>query len=156
MNKKLLTENLAKKVKSLVVESALSEEMQRDAYDAIMEYRVATNNLTAMPTKVDLDRAEFATYYKKWDESTILIQSLGKIIDSPYFKSIVKMGKRAVPYILECIRKQPDIIVLALEPILGYSVLPKDRKIIPIDEQCEIWSDYFKKNKNALSTEIVS
>lgn len=156
MNKKSLIENLAKDVKTMLVESSLNEELHHDAYDAIMEYRLSTNNLKSTLTDADLDRAEFAANYKKWDESTMLLPSLSKIVQSPYFNAIIKMGKRAVPYILECIEKHSDIIVLALEEILGYSVLPKERKIISIDEQCEIWIDYFKKNKNVLSTKNAS
>ena len=105
---------------------------------------------------MDLNRAEFYTFYKKWEESTILLQSLHKIVESPYYNAIIKMGKRAIPYILECIEKNPDIIVLSLEEILGYSILPKNQKIIDIEKQCEIWKNYFKKNNSVLSTEIIS
>lgn len=156
MNKKNLIENLAKRVKTLVVESTLNENIKQDTYNEIMEYRIATNNLETTPTFIDLNRAEFYTYYKKWEESTILLESLHKIVESPYYNAIIKMGKRAIPYILECIKKNPDIIVLSLEEILGYSILPKNQKIIDIEKQCEIWKNYFKKNNTVLSTEIVS
>ena len=92
---------------------------------------------------MDKNRAEFTTHYRRWRESTILLQSMKEILESPHYNAIIKMGERAVPFVLEHIQYHPDMLVLSLEEILGFSVLPSDRKIIPIDEQCRIWIKYF-------------
>lgn len=94
-----------------------------------------------------MERSEFYTYYKNWRESTMLYQSIDKILDSPHYRAIINMGKRAVPYILEQIQERPDMIVFALRKILGFTVIPKNRKIVPVDEQCRMWINHFKKNK---------
>ena len=93
-----------------------------------------------------MKRAEFYTHYKNWRESTIIEQSMDKILDSPHYQAIINMGEQAVPYILEQIQERPDMVVFALRKILGFTVIPKNRKIVPVDEQCRMWINYLRKN----------
>ena len=85
-----------------------------------------------------MKRAEFYTHYKRWRESTMLYQNMDKILDSSLYQAIINMGKQAVPYILEQIQERPDMVVFALRKILGFTVIPKNRKIVPVDEQCRL------------------
>lgn len=156
MQRKKLVESLARKVKEFVNDTSLTEDVQKSYYETLMEYRIAKNDFASELTLTDLERAEFYTHYKHWRESTMLYQSIDKILDSSHYRAIINMGKRAVPYILEQIQERPDMVVFALRKILGFTVIPKNRKIVPVDEQCRMWINYFKKNKTVLTTEFAS
>lgn len=145
-NKKLLTEQLAKRVKTFVT-SSLNEEFQKDVYNAIMEYRIVQKDYDTELTDDDLNRARFQILYDKWFDETYILSNTELILTHPAFREIVAMGEPAVKYILEKLEERPSFIMYALPEILGYSITnwKEDNKILSLDEQCKKWKTHLKK-----------
>ena len=87
------------------------------------------------------DRLEFYRHYQKWDDETFFKSSLNEIFSHPDYKAIVKMGKRAVPFIVEVLERQPDYIVQALADIKGYK--PKVETSL-VSDLCKKWLKILK------------
>ena len=66
--------------------------------------------------------------------------------DSGYFDEIVKMGKDAVPYILEELKKGPSQIVHALDLIYPGKV--QYEGFVPLKMVCETWISILSKTEN--------
>lgn len=99
---------------------------------------------------VDDHRAIFDNYYTKWEEETAIMSRGDEIFSDPNYQAIVAMGKDAIPFIKEKIRKQPDPIVNALNEITGETI--RDRSIMSrrkgftsLNRACKLWLRQLKK-----------
>lgn len=59
----------------------------------------------------------FNYHYDRWILDTGPLSSIHAIIDNEHFRQIVKMGKPAVPYIVEKMKTDQSLVYLALEQI---------------------------------------
>ena len=77
----------------------------------------------------------FKSNFESWNAVNSLHASSN--IDNVYFKQIVKMGKEAVPFIYEELKKGPTDLVYALDEIFGRPI--KYNGFVPLKKSCEIW-----------------
>ena len=64
-------------------------------------------------------------------------------VDNAYFREIVNMGRRAVPYIYKELKKGPTDLVYALDAIFDYHI--KYEGFVPLEKSCEIWLSILQK-----------
>lgn len=79
----------------------------------------------------------FMRYYERWSQETCFLSSAKAIIEHEDFKSIVSMGKDAVPFILAEIKETPSHLVWALNLIFNRKI--SDRPNLTITEACKLW-----------------
>lgn len=84
-----------------------------------------------------IKKRSFMRYYERWSQETSFLSSAKAIIDHEDFKSIVSMGKDAVPYILAEIKENPSHLVWALNLIFNRKI--SDRQNLTITEACKLW-----------------
>lgn len=95
--------------------------------------------------KLDMAASSTFSTFKSNLDSWNAVNSLyaSSNIDNVYFKQIVKMGKDAVPYIYEELKKGPTDLVYALDEIFGRPI--KYNGFVPLKKSCEIWLSILKK-----------
>ena len=77
----------------------------------------------------------FKSNVESWNAANLLHSSSN--IDNVYFKEIVKMGKEAVPFIYEELKKGPTDLVYALDEIFGRPI--KYNGFVSLKQSCDIW-----------------
>lgn len=87
------------------------------------------------------DRVVFLQNLKYWNDMTN-IMSVNNF-DNSYFESIVKMGRNAVPFIVEELEKKPTPLVHALDMIFPGVV--KYNGYISLKDACDTWLSILKK-----------
>lgn len=65
----------------------------------------------------------FYSHLQKWRSETYYSSSATELQEHPSFKAIVKLGKRVIPLVLDDLRRQPSLLILALHKITGESVV---------------------------------
>lgn len=83
------------------------------------------------------ERRKFYNYYNSWMEQTQFLSSVSDIIRHQDFQSIIAMGQRAVPYIIEEIKIKPSTLVWALNIIFQRKIT--DNPKATIDDACRLW-----------------
>lgn len=83
------------------------------------------------------ERRKFYNYYNSWMEQTQFLSSVSDIIGHQDFQSIIAMGQRAVPYIIEEIKVNPSTLVWALNIIFQRKIT--DNPKATIDDACRLW-----------------
>lgn len=94
-----------------------------------------------MGIKEPPSRETFLNYLNEWKKETEF-SSLNNL-DNHNFKSIVNMGRDAVPYILLEIEKKPSQLVHALDLIFPGVV--KYNGFVSLEKTCEAWISILKK-----------
>lgn len=146
MNKKKTVE-LASQVKNILESeerSYMSKRHKEQIYMNVMNE--ATSMMKRKPEATQsivinqrvIDRAEFDYYYDNWQQETSIHSNLSIVFSNDYFKRIVAMGKRAVPFIYEKIREDVNFVVNALPEIYSKNVTDK-KGYIDFDEYCALW-----------------
>ena len=105
----------------------------------MMKYKPVKHPVVVQKSQQELDREEFERHYNAWRYETIIHSSTRKIFGNQHFHSIMKMGKRAVPFIYEIIKKQEDFVVHALPEIYQCNI-SEPGKFIGITKICELWT----------------
>ena len=85
-----------------------------------------------------IPKAKFIAEYQAWKTET-QFSSTGHGFDNEHYRNIVAMGKGAVSYIHEIIKKNPDPIAYALEEILKDEVKVKIDGFMALDAYCKMW-----------------
>lgn len=93
-------------------------------------------NTNTYQSQKEKDKMEFYKHFDKWNVDTYVKSSFKEIFSHPDYKAIVDMGERAVPFIIEVIKNQPDYIVQALNDIKGYK--PKTKTSL-VTDLCKEW-----------------
>lgn len=112
--------------------------------NSIQNPKFAINNkVITMDIKAD-DRVMFENYYSTWERETAFYSRGDQIFSNPNYLAIVEMGEKAVPFIKEKIRKQPDLIVNALQDITGESIIDnsiisKYKGFTSLKRACKLW-----------------
>lgn len=83
------------------------------------------------------ERRKFYNYYNSWMEQTQFLSSVSDIIRHQDFQSIIAMGQKAVPYIIEEIKIKPSTLVWALNIIFQRKIT--DNPKATIDDACRLW-----------------
>lgn len=94
---------------------------------------IATNEGEYIQT--DSDRCTFETNLDYWN-SEIRFSSSNNF-DNSYFDEITNMGSKAVPFILEELKKGPTQLVYALQCIFPGKVKCKGN--VSLERICEVW-----------------
>lgn len=72
--------------------------------------------------------SRFRRLLRTWRAATAYVSSLDEMFEHPAFASIVQMGGKVVPLIIDELRRNPDLIVGALPIITGEDpVTERDR-----------------------------
>lgn len=97
------------------------------------------------PKELDMtDSSAFSTFmsnYNSWNAANMILSSSN--IDNVYFKEIVRMGKDAVPYIYEELKKGPTDLVYALDEIFGHPIGYDG--FVPLKQSCDLWLSILQK-----------
>lgn len=108
--------------------------------------------LSAMRSEAGKDAEEldmnsssaFSTFKNNLESLNALnMLSASNNVDNIYFQQIVKMGKEAVPYIYEELKKGPTDLVYALDEIFGRPI--KYNGFVPLEQSCKIWLSILSK-----------
>lgn len=89
------------------------------------------------------DASTFISNYESFKTANAL--SSVSNVDNVYFREIVKMGRRAVPFIYEEMKKGPTDLVYALDEIFGHPI--KYNGFMPLKQSCELWISILKKTE---------
>lgn len=89
------------------------------------------------------EKLRFQYLYESWRAQTKFMSSPESIITNSNFQSIVKMGRSAVPLILDEISAEPSTLVWALNIIYKHKISDNPKTTIP--EACRLWLNLFKK-----------
>ncbi len=99
------------------------------------------NDFETLDTEESEALATFRGNYETWNALNAMSSSSN--FDNAYFKEIVNMGKKAVPFIYEELKKGPTDLVYALEAIFDYPI--KYEGFVPLEKSCEIWLSILQK-----------
>jgi len=91
-------------------------------------------------------RALFEQYYSEWKADTEFLSNLNGAEGHRAFVKICSMGHRAIPFIREKIKAEPDPIVDALEYILPGAELYFDVAVPNLADVCAAWDSYLDKS----------
>lgn len=82
-------------------------------------------------------KLRFEAALQGWKERTMFVSSARQIVTDKGFQEIVQMGEKAVPFIIQEIKKTPSSLVWALNIIYQKKIssLPQ----ITITEACKLW-----------------
>lgn len=83
----------------------------------------------------------FKSNFESWNAANSLHSSSN--IDNVYFKEIVKMGKLAVPFIYDELKKGPTDLVYALDEIFGRPI--KYNGFVSLKQSCDTWLSILTK-----------
>ncbi|MDO6818090.1 hypothetical protein [Zobellia sp. 1_MG-2023] len=91
----------------------------------------------------------FESLVHSWEKNTIFSSSMTGIIEDHNFQEILKMGKDAIPLIINEINKKPSQLVWALNIITDSSL--KTRQRLTLTEACKRWVKLFNSGKIPLN-----
>jgi len=94
---------------------------------------------------IDMSGSSDASTFISNYESFKTVNALSSVsnVDNVFFREIVKMGRRAVPFIYEEMKKGPTDLVYALDEIFGHPI--KYNGFMPLKQSCELWISILKK-----------
>lgn len=90
-----------------------------------------------------ISRIRFERYLANWENETFFLSSVEQIVNNENFKSIVSLGIKSVPFIVEELERKPSVLVWALNFIYNKKI--SNNPSITITEACKLW---VKKLKN--------
>lgn len=105
------------------------------------------SNLGKQSKELDLEEsAIFSTFVSNY-ESFIAANAMSSVsnMDNVYFREIVKMGRKAVPYIYRELQKGPTDLVYALDEIFGHPI--KYSGFVPLKQTCDTWISILKQTE---------
>jgi hypothetical protein len=103
---------------------------------------------------VKLDNDLFENFYLQdkfnslvnlWKENTIFESSISNIIEEENFKKILELDKKAIPFIIDKIDREPSVLVWALNLITGKSMSSSGRETI--EQVCKKWVKAYREGK---------
>jgi hypothetical protein len=71
-----------------------------------------------------IQESRFRELLRQWKEATLLISSITDIATHPAYQQIIGMGQRALPWIFNELRREPDQWFWALKAITGEDPVP--------------------------------
>ena len=110
----------------------------------MMKYKPVKQTPIVHKNQYNLDYEEFERHYNAWRYDTIIHSDPEIIFENQHFQSIIKMGKRAVPFIYKILSKQDDFVVCALAEIYCCN-LSKPGKYLGIANLCKMWKQKLER-----------
>lgn len=97
------------------------------------------------PLELDLSQSTDASIFNSNYASFKAENELCSVsnVDNAYFREIVNMGRRAVPYIYKELKKGPTDLVYALDIIFDHPI--KYPGFIPLKQSCDLWLSILRK-----------
>ncbi|MFP3089966.1 hypothetical protein LQZ21_06520 [Treponema sp. TIM-1] len=102
---------------------------------------IETEKPAKKPTVASGTDNAFQRYYQKWEEETALMPS-SDMFENANYKAIIAMGWKAVPYIIEQLRKKPCQLFNALRQITGVYPI-KSGHVGLMDEMAKDWIEWY-------------
>lgn len=92
------------------------------------------------------ESSELSTFVSNY-ESFMAENAISSVsnMDNVYFREIVKMGYKAVPYIYSELLKGPTDLVYALDEIFGHPI--KYSGFVSLKQTCETWISILKQTE---------
>lgn len=82
-------------------------------------------------------KSKFQALLEGWKRNTVLMSSPNDIVNDENFREIVKMGRAAVPSIIEELSAEPSPLVWALNFIYGRKISTNPNTTI--SQACKLW-----------------
>ena len=108
--------------------------------NTVLNSRITSQYINSVDNFAEMamsDRRKFYNHYETWEEETRYLSSVNAIINQQDFLSIVSMGPRAVPYIVEVIKTRPSTLVWALNMIFQRKITSNPNATIV--DACKLW-----------------
>lgn len=86
----------------------------------------------------------FRYLVKWWKEETKFSSSMTEIINHPAYKGIIWLGDKAIPFILDELKREPNHYFAALKQITGKDPVPEEFRG-NMDEMTRIWIKELEK-----------
>lgn len=102
------------------------------------------------PFELDMSSSTDASIFNSNYESFKAENELCSVsnVDNAYFREIVKMGRRAVPFIYKELLKGSTDLVYALDTIFDHPI--QYSGFVPLKQSCDLWISILKKTETAL------
>lgn len=84
----------------------------------------------------------FFEHLQKWEEETMGLSSINKIISNKNFQWIISNNRLVVPLIIEEIDKNPSTLVWSLNIIFGHKI--SNDPNLTIREACKLWVKHLR------------
>lgn len=110
------------------------------AFGASVTVEDAHGREKAVDTRQTDNKATFVQNLHYWNKETAFHSTNN--FDNSYFETIVKMGKDAVPFIIEELEKKPSQLVYALDCIFPGVV--KYHGYVSLKDACDKWLSILK------------
>ncbi|MFS4448700.1 hypothetical protein [Maribacter sp. 2307UL18-2] len=91
----------------------------------------------------------FESLVRSWEKNTTFNSSILGIVEDENFQEILKMGKDAIPLIINEINQKPSQLVWALNIITNSRL--KTRQRLTLTEACKRWVKLFNSGKLILN-----
>jgi hypothetical protein len=111
-----------------------------------------SKNIDEEALKLDMDyihqvnlKANFISLKQAWINETFFLSSVLDIIENNNFKRILKLGKDAIPLIIDEIEKKPSSLVWALNIITGATIDINQR--LTLTQACKMWVKLYRSGK---------
>ena len=87
----------------------------------------------------------FMSYYANWKRDTSLLSSQSEILNNHWYKRIIGMGQIAIPFLIDCLIRDPDFLFDALSSITGENPI-KPKNLGYLKRMSSDWIDWAKEN----------
>lgn len=84
-----------------------------------------------------LNKRIFSAHLEAWRIETMFLSSTSDIVEHKDFQAIVAMGRKAVPFIIEEIQREPSCLVWALNLIYDKKITNKPN--VTVSDACKLW-----------------
>ena len=75
------------------------------------------------------DQEEFDRLYRKWKEETMILSNISQIYENDNYLAIIRMGRRAVPFIYEKAKMENVLLYDVLEKVYGCRLERNAKKV---------------------------
>lgn len=93
----------------------------------------------------------FETLCEKWKEQTEILSSYDEIVGNIFYKKIIDMGWKAIPFIFERMEEDHDFWFEALTSITGHDPIDEEN-YGDVSKMCAIWLEWARENGFDVST----
>lgn len=83
----------------------------------------------------------FRELVAQWKQGTRFLSSIHEMVSHPAYLQIIGMGKEAVPWLLEELRREPDHWFVALQAITGTNPIPPSA-CGDVENMAEAWPSW--------------
>lgn len=93
-------------------------------------------------------RDEFAALVREWKIGRNALSTAKRMAEHPAYQAIIRLGREAVPLIIEELRREPDHWFIALHVITGASPVPEESRG-KLSEMTRAWVEWWEREGHA-------